>query len=62
MGWVFFDRFNRAQHQALGFVVVANALGAEIWIDLINFGAEIDRLVGANRFTNVAVDAIFGDY
>jgi hypothetical protein len=41
---------------------MANAFGALVGIDFIDFRAEVDRLIGTLRFTHIAIDAFVGDH
>src|SRR5882757_7502708 len=40
---------------------MTDALGTQVWIDLVNLNALKDRLVRAFRLADVAVDALVGD-
>ena len=55
------DEIDRADLNALRLVEVADALGALVRVDDVNFLALGDGLVRALRFTNVAVDALVGN-
>jgi hypothetical protein len=61
---VFIQRnaINGAHLLALWFIVVANALGAQVRVDYVDLLALRDRFVRALRFADVAIDAIVGDY
>jgi hypothetical protein len=51
-----------ADLHALRFVKMTDALGAFGRVDFVNFFAQINRFVGALRFTHIAVDAFVGDH
>src|SRR6476646_87280 len=55
------DAFNRADDDALRFVVMTDALRAARRVDDIDRLALRNRLVGADRFADIAVDANLGD-
>jgi hypothetical protein len=52
------DAFHRTGLDALRFVVVAHAFGAERRVDIKNLGPLRNRFVRAFRFAYIAVDAI----
>src|SRR5436190_13576134 len=54
---VLVDALDRAHHDALRFVEMADALGAARRIDQVDLLALGNRLVGAGRLADVAVDA-----
>ena len=54
--------FYRAHLLALGDIKVTHALGTSVRIDFVNRLTLVDCLVGAGRFTDIAVDAIIGNY
>src|SRR5690606_9485570 len=56
------DAVHRADLLALGFVVVADAFGAEVGVDDVDFLALGNGAVRALGLANVAVDAVIGDY
>ena len=58
---VYQDAVDGADLLALGFVVMSDALGAEVWIDFVDFLALRDGIVGAFRFADVAVDTLIGN-
>jgi hypothetical protein len=51
-----------ADLHALRLVEMAHAFGAFVRVDLVNFLAQVDRLVGAFGLADVAVDAFVGDH
>jgi hypothetical protein len=53
---------DRTNLNTLGFVKVPYAFCALIGVDFINFWAEVDRLIGAFRFADIAIDAFVGDH
>jgi hypothetical protein len=53
---------DRTHLLALRLVEVADALGAFIRIDFVNFGAHVDRVVWALRLANVAIDTVVGNH
>jgi hypothetical protein len=55
------DAINRADLDALGGLVVADALGAKVRVNLVYLVALTDGTVRALRLANVAVYAFVGD-
>jgi len=51
------DTVDRADLDTLGLVIVADALGAEIGIDLIDLVTLVDGTIGALGLTYITVDA-----
>ena len=62
MSRIFLNGFNRAKFQALWLVVVPHTFGAQVRVNDINFGAHADGFVRADRFTDIAVNAFFGNF
>ena len=56
------DASHGADLHTLGLVKMPDALGALGWVDLVNFFAQINRLVRALGLTHIAVDAFIGDH
>src|SRR5690606_30726099 len=56
------DAVHRAHLLTLGFVVVADAFGAQVGVDDVDLLALGDGAVGAFGFADVAVDAVVGDF
>jgi len=52
----------RTNLHALGFVIMPDAFGAEIGIDLIDLLALVNCAIGALRFAHITVDAFVGNY
>jgi hypothetical protein len=61
MARVLGDAIHRADLNALRFIVVADALGALVGIDDIDFLALGNRFVRTFRFAYIAIDAFVGD-
>jgi hypothetical protein len=61
MCWVFGNTIDRANFYALRGLVMADALGAQIGIDLIDLVALGNGAVGAFGFTDIAIDAFIGN-
>jgi hypothetical protein len=59
--WVFGDAIDRANLDALRFVVVADALGAFVGVDFVNFSALENGLIRAFWFADVAIDTFIGN-
>src|SRR5690606_24349724 len=55
------DALDRADLLALRRVEVADALRAAVRIDLVDLRSLRDRLIGADRLADIAVDAFVGD-
>ena len=55
------DAVHRANLLALRFIVVSDALRAEVGVDFVNFLALRDGIIGAFGFAYVAVDALVGN-
>ena len=55
------NALDRAHLHALRLIEVAHALGALGGIDLVDLRSERNRLVGALRLADIAVDALVGD-
>ena len=51
------DAIHRADLDTLGRLIVTDALGAQVRIDLVDLIALKDRAIGAFRFAHIAVDA-----
>jgi hypothetical protein len=58
---VFGNTIDRANFYALRSLVMADTLGAQIGIDLINLVTLGNGAVGALGFTNIAIDAFIGN-
>jgi hypothetical protein len=58
---IFWNAVYRADLNTLRGVVMADTLGTEVGVDLIDLIALGDGAVGAFRFADVAVDAFVGD-
>ena len=56
------DAVHRADLDTLGFVVVADAFGALVGVDFVDFRTLRNRFVRALGLANVAVDAFVGDH
>lgn len=57
MLWVQNDAIHRADLDTLGRLIVTDALGAQVRVDLVDLIALKDRAIGAFRFAHIAVDA-----
>ena len=55
--FVYQDAVYGADLLALGFVIVSDALGAQVWVDFIDFFALRNGVIGAFGLTDIAVDA-----
>lgn len=55
------DAGHGAHLLTLRLVIMSNAFRAFVWIDFVNFRAHINRVVGALRLANVAIDTVVGD-
>jgi hypothetical protein len=60
--WIDRNTSHRTDLHTLGLIKVTHALCALVGIDFINFRAKVDRLIGAFRFADIAVDAFIGDH
>src|SRR5476649_1514372 len=56
------DAADRAHLLALRLVEVADALGAFVRVDFVNFRAHVDRVVRALGLAYVAIDTVVGDH
>jgi hypothetical protein len=56
------NAFHGTHLLALRCVKVANTLSTSEWIDFVDFDTLIDGIIGTNRLTDVAVDALISDY
>jgi len=56
------DAVNRANFAALGFVKMANALGAFVGINLVIFFAHVNGIVRAFGLADIAIDAFVGNH
>lgn len=56
------DAVQRTHADAGRLVVEADAFGAQIRIDFIDFVTHVNRLIRAFRLAHVAVDATFDDF
>jgi hypothetical protein len=56
------DAVHRADFDALGLVIMANAFGTEAGIDDIDLVTLADSTVGALGFTYIAVDTFVGNH
>ena len=61
MLWVNGDAGHGAHLHALRLVKMAYAFGAFVRVNLVDFFAQINRLVGALGLAHIAVDAFVGD-
>lgn len=55
------DTLYGTKYNALGLIVVPNALGTKIRVDFVNVFAHVDGRIGALGLTHVAVDAFFSN-
>jgi hypothetical protein len=62
VGGVFGDAIDRADLDALRFVVVSDAFGAFVGVDDVNLFSLGDSLIRALGFANVTVDALVGNF
>ena len=62
MGWIDRDTGHRTHLNTLGLLKMADAFCALVGVDFIDFRPEVDRLIGALRFTHIAIDAFVGDH
>lgn len=53
---------HRAQLHTLRLVKMTHTLGAALGVDLVNLLAQVNGLVGANRFTHITIDARLCDH
>jgi hypothetical protein len=53
--------FHRANLDALRCIEMPDTFGAFHGIYLVKFEALVDRLIGAFRLTDIAIDALFSD-
>jgi hypothetical protein len=56
------NAINRTNVYALWFIKISNTLGAEISIDLVDIISHFNRLVLADGFAYIAVNAFFGNH
>jgi hypothetical protein len=56
------DAVNGANFSALGFVKMANALGAFVGINLVIFFAHVNGIVRAFGLAHIAIDAFVGNH
>ena len=55
--FVYQDAVYGADLLTLGFVIVSDALGAQVWVDFIDFFALRNGVIGAFGLADIAVDA-----
>ena len=55
--FVYQDAVYGADLLALGFIVVSDALGAQVWVDFVDFFALRNGVIGAFGLADIAVDA-----
>ena len=55
--FVYQDAVYGADLLALGFVIVSDALGAQVWVDFVDFFALRNGVIGAFGLADIAVDA-----
>ena len=57
MLWIVWNSIYWAKQLALWLIMMSNAFGTQIWIDLINQLAHINGFIWAYRFANITIDA-----
>jgi len=60
--WIQGNTIYRADLLALGFVVVAHALGTLVGVDHVDLFPGRDGIIGALGFTDITVDAVVGNH
>jgi hypothetical protein len=60
--WIDWNASHWTHLDTLRLIKVPHALCALVGIDFINFRAEVDGLIGALRFADIAIDAFIGDH
>jgi hypothetical protein len=62
MLWVDRNASHRTHLHTLRLIKVTYAFCALGRVDFVDFRAEVDRLIGAFRFADIAIDAFIGDH